>query len=225
MFNVEKLLGKMVGEVVGKSGSWGGGKASKLGGLGAGSGLMTLIGLGVGAYEILQQQKQQSSAGSPNQPPPPPGSGAGSSMPPPPPPQATPTRPPLPGGELPNVAALSAGGLEARELATRMIQVMVAATHADGGMDADEERAVLDRLRGAELNQEEKMFLLEELHRPQSIEALTAGIDDPAVAKTMYMLAVAAITIDTEAERTWLDQLGERLGISQGMRSFLEEQR
>ncbi|WP_310599423.1 DUF533 domain-containing protein [Desulfobulbus sp.] len=228
MFDVEKLLGKMVGEVVGKSGSWGGGKASKLGGLGAGSGLMTLIGLGVGAYEILQQQKQQSSAGGQTQPPPPPGAGMGGSVPPPPPPiatQAAQSSPLLPGGEVPNAAALPAGGLGARELATRMIQVMVAAAHADGGMDADEERAVLDRLRGAELTQEEKMFLLEELHRPQRLEALVAGIDDPAVAKTMYMLAVAAITIDTEAERAWLDQLAERLGISQGMRSFLEEQR
>ncbi|MCL2458516.1 MAG: hypothetical protein FWF31_06645 [Desulfobulbus sp.] len=54
MFDVERLLGKMVGEVIGKSGLTGAGKASKLGGLGADSGLMALIGLGVGAYEILQ---------------------------------------------------------------------------------------------------------------------------------------------------------------------------
>jgi len=54
LFDVERLLGKMVGEVIGKSGLTGAGKASKLGGLGADSGLMALIGLGVGAYEILQ---------------------------------------------------------------------------------------------------------------------------------------------------------------------------
>ncbi len=91
-------------------------------------------------------------------------------------------------------------------------------------MDADEERAVLEKLRGADLTQEEKMFLLGELHQPKSIDALVAGIEDPAVAKTMYMLAVSAIEIDTEAERGWLDTLAERLGISQEMQAFIEEQ-
>ena len=62
MFNAEQLLGKIVGEVIGgSSGSWGGGKKSMLSGLGSGSGLMTVIGLGVGAYEILKQQQEQKS--------------------------------------------------------------------------------------------------------------------------------------------------------------------
>ena len=116
-------------------------------------------------------------------------------------------------------------GLSGGELATRLIQVMVAAAHADGTMDQNEERAVLDKMRGAELSQEEKMFLLDELHRPQSIEALTAGISDPSVAKTMYMLAVATIEIDTDAERSWLDQLARQLGLSRDLQSFIEEQR
>jgi uncharacterized membrane protein YebE (DUF533 family) len=102
---------------------------------------------------------------------------------------------------------------------------MVAAAHADGTMDQGEERIVLDKMRGADLSQEEKMFLLEELHRPQSIEALTAGISDPSVIKTMYMLAVAVVEIDTEAERSWLDQLARRLGLSRDMQAFIEEQR
>ena len=119
----------------------------------------------------------------------------------------------------PGSAALSGNAL-----AVRLIQVMAAAAHADGVMDADEERAVLDKLRGAELTQEEKMFLLGELHQPKSIDVLVAGITDPGVARTMYMLALATIDIDTEAERTWLDALASRLGISTEMKAFLEEQ-
>ena len=92
-------------------------------------------------------------------------------------------------------------------------------------MDQAEEQGVLNRMRGADLSQEEKMFLLDQLHRPQSIEALTAGINDPSVAKTMYMLAAAAIEIDTEAERSWLDQLAQKLGLSRDLQSFIEEQR
>jgi len=216
VFNAERLLAKMVGEVVSKGGSWGVGKTSSLGGLGGGTGLMTIIGLGVGAYEIWQQQVSRSAAGGQGQPPPVPGADIGRPATPPPLPAAAVTGQPY--SPVP-------GGLDDRALATRMIQAMVAAAYADGEMDAEEEKAVLDRLRVTELTQEEKMFLLGELQRPRSIEELTEGIVDPAVAKTMYMLAATAITIDTEAERTWLDQLAGRLGISRGMQSFLEEQR
>jgi len=232
MFNAEKLLGKIVGEVVGKgSGSWGGGKKSMLGSLGSGGGLMTIIGLGVGAYEILkQQQEQKSQSGGTNQPPLPPGSGMyGSSTPPPPPAGQSTSPPPPPPSVAPitqrTASAPPSGDPGGNELAVRLIQIMVAAAHADGAVDAQEERAVLDRLRGAELTQEEKMFLLNELHQPKSIEELTAGISDPSVAKTMYMLAVAAIEIDTEAERAWLNDLAGKLGISREIQTFIEEQR
>jgi uncharacterized membrane protein YebE (DUF533 family) len=223
MFDAEKLLGKIVGEVVGKSGgSWGGGKKSMMSGLGSGSGLMTLIGLGVGAYEILKQQQEQKgpSPGTASPPPPPPGSGPFASPPPPPGSSQSAASPP----PMATAPRIGSSGLSGAALATRMIQVMAAAAHADGVMDADEERAVLDKLRGAELSQEEKMFLLNELHQPQSIEALSAGITDPAVAKTMYMLAVATIEVDTEAERAWLDALAHCLGLSREVQSFIEEQ-
>ena len=247
MFNAEKLLGKIVGEVMGS-----GSKHSKLGSsLGAGSGLMTVIGLGVGAYEILKQQGQAGATGPMGQTPPPPGGAYGAGSPPPPPPgagMAQPPPPPMPGAAptpppqqatvnwsppstpAPTPAAAAPapvpGGaaLSGNALAVRMIQVMAAAAHADGAMDAEEERAVLDKLRGAELTQEEKMFLLDELHQPKSIDTLVAGITDPGVARTMYMLALATIDIDTEAERAWLDTLASRLGISAEMKAFLEEQ-
>lgn len=245
MFDAEKLLGKIVGEVMGS-----GSKHSKLSSsLGSASGLMTVIGLGVGAYEILKQKGQQGATGPMGQAPPPPGGGAYGAGSPPPPPgagMAPPPPPPMPGAmstpppqapvswappptPAPSAPAASAPvsgstALSGNALAVRLIQVMAAAAHADGVMDADEERAVLDKLRGAELTQEEKMFLLDELHRPKSIDVLVEGITDPGVARTMYMLALATIDIDTEAERAWLDTLASGLGISVEMKAFLEEQ-
>ena len=240
MFNPEKLLGKIVGEVVSTNGSWSKkgkkkkGSSSLLGGLASGGGLMTLIGLGVGAYEILKQQGQQARAGGMPPPAPP---GAGPMGGPPPPPAATaPPPPPTPGGvPLSPPAAPAVGmpaapvasvlpGLDSAALAVRMLQAMVAAAHADGVMDEAEERAVLDRLRGADLDQEEKFFLLDQLHRPKTIEELAAGITDFAVARTMYLLAATAVAIDTEAERAWFDRLARQLGLSREVQVFLEEQ-
>ena len=242
MFNPEKLLGKIVGEVVSTNGSWSKkgkkkkGSSSLLGGLASGGGLMTLIGLGVGAYEILKQQGQQARAGG-MPPPAPPGAGPTGGLPPPPPPAATaPPPPPTPGGvPLSPPAAPAVGmpaapvasvppGLDSAALAVRMLQAMVAAAHADGVMDEAEERAVLDRLRGADLDQEEKFFLLDQLHRPKTIEELAAGITDFAVARTMYLLAATAVAIDTEAERAWFDRLARQLGLSREVQVFLEEQ-
>ncbi len=215
MFNAEQLLGKIVRETLGNTG----GGSGLMDSLGSGAGLMTVIGLGVGAYEILSEQKKQAADGSANPSPPPiPGS--------------TPIPPPLPGaGQVPSPptgqTVRSAGEnaeLTPDELAKRMIQAMIAAAHADGTLDETEEKAILDKLRGAELSGEEKMFLLDELHHPKTIVELTCGITDPASAKTMYLLAAGAINVDTDAERQWLDALGNALGLSAGVREFLEEQ-
>lgn len=215
MFNAEKLLGKIVKETLGGSKKGGGIFDS----LSSGAGLMTIIGLGVGAFEILNDQKEQKSSGSVAAPAPPaiPSSSQKTGAPPPPPLPGTTQTPPIP-------SAGSEEKTEGEELALRLIQVMIAAAHADGTLDESEEKAILERLHGAELNSDEKMFLLDELHKPKSLAELTRGIKDQAVAKTMYMLAVATIEVDTEAERSWLDELGTQLDITPEVRSFIEGQ-
>ena len=174
---------------------------------------MTVIGLGVGAFEILKEKKGNAPQGSASTPPAIPASSQAAGTAPPPLPGQTDAPPPPP---LPAV--------QGEELALRFIQVMIAAAHADGTLDETEEKAILDRLRGAELESEEKMFLIGELHQPKPLLELTAGIEDPSMRKTMYMLAVATIEVDTEEERNWLDELGRQLHISSEVRSFIEEQ-
>ena len=233
MFNAEKLLGKVLHEVIG-TGNYKKKKKHKsslLGSLSSGSGLMTVIGLGVGAMEILKDKQRQSSSGFPGQayPPPrqpqsPPEWSApqpnwGGPAQPPPPPQAP---PPVDAPPPPAPAAVVQGDTE--ELALRLIQVMIAAAHADGALDAAEEQAILERAGKAGLSREERIVLLDELHKPKSIAELTAGISDPTVARTMYILAAGTIAIDTEAERSWLDQLAAALGLSKAVQNFLEEE-
>ena len=194
---------------------------------------MTVIGLGVGAMEIFKDRQQQAPAGEylaqpSRQPPPPPQpSGTSASLPnwarsaqPPP--------PPLPQMAVPVAAPQGTpaepAGAKTRELAIRLIQVMIAAAHADGTLDAAEEQAILERAGKAGLSREERLFFLDELHKPKSIPELTAGVTDPSVASTMYLLAAGTLVIDSEAERNWLDQLAAALGLSKAVQNFLEEQ-
>jgi uncharacterized membrane protein YebE (DUF533 family) len=208
------------------------------GNLKSGKGLLTAIGLGVGAYEIYRskQQTPQPQAVTGTAAPgytPPPAAGQLSAPPPPPPPQQTPVGQPqnAPGSAVPPAASAQradspvplATGLNEQDVARRLIQVMVGAAHADGVLDGDEEKAILDRLRDADLAQEEKMFLLEELHRPRSIAELTEGIEDTRLAQTLYAVAASAVVIDTESERMWFDELGDALSLSPEVRQFIEE--
>ncbi|AGF77702.1 hypothetical protein UWK_01134 [Desulfocapsa sulfexigens DSM 10523] len=217
MFNAEKLLGKIVRETLGGGSSRRNKRDGIFDSLASGQGLMTMIGLGVGAFEILKAEKEKKSIGAMSimAPPAIPSSSMGTETMLPPLPRSSPPPVPTPKGEQ---------RVTGEELAVRLIQVMIAAAHADGTLDESEEKAILDRLRGAELESEEKMFLVSELHRPRSLAELTAGIDDPSVMKTMYMLAVATIEMDSDAERNWLDALGDQLGISPEVRAFIEEQ-
>lgn len=229
MFDAEKLLGKVLHEVMGASHSHKRKKKSSiLQGLTSGAGLMTAIGLGIGAYEILKEKKPPIAAGHASSapvPPPPPGaaptpawSRPASSTPPPPPPGATPapvTAPPLPSGVATPLA---------QDLALRLLQVMIAAAHADGTLDEEEEKAILARLKTVELTSEERLFFLDELHKPKSIAELTDGINDPTIAKTLYMVAVNAIAIDSPGERAWLDQLATALSLSKAVQQFIEEE-
>lgn len=112
----------------------------------------------------------------------------------------------------------------AQDLALRLLQVMIAAAHADGTLDEEEEKAILTRLKTVELTSEERLFFLDELHKPKSIAELTDGISDPTIAKTLYMVAVNAIAIDSPGERAWLDQLAAALSLSKAVQQFIEEE-
>lgn len=208
------------------------------GNLKSGKGLLTAIGLGVGAYEIYrtgQQAKQRQTAGGmaaqysqPSHTPAGPAGPTQTAPPPPPPPSghAQQTQDTSSVQEEPVVVEAVEPlhtGLSEQDVACRLIQVMVGAAHADGTLDSEEEKAILDRLRDVELAQEEKMFLLEELHHPRSIAELTQGIEDARLGQAMYAVAVSAVNIDTESEREWFNELGTALGLSAEVCKFIEE--
>ena len=224
MFNAEKLLGQVIGGVLGKSGKKGK-NSSLLGGLTSGAGLMTAIGLAVGAYEVLKDKKTGGTSGQ--------GYSTGPAMPPPPPGGRWPAqchpflrsrREPAGSVAKPVAIPFSPGDMGSEELARRMIQVMIAAASADGMMDETEEKVILDKLRDAELSQEEKMFMLEELHHPKDIDTLTAGITNPRSPRVCICWHVSAISFDTAEERNWLDELARGLGLSPAIQKFIEEQ-
>lgn len=235
MIDAEKLLGKVLSGAVKSKGKKKKKKKRKksddllgglVGGLSSGKGLIAAIGLGVGAYEIYRQKTQGAqpltiAGNQPNSsiPPAAPQQQVSTSQPPPIPGGAA-SPPPMPQEQQANVNLTG----DEQELALLLLQTMIAAAHADGEMDQEEETRILEELQGQGLDKEEKQFILMQLHSPKSIAELVGRVENPMVAQTMYSLAASTIVVDTAQERQWLDELAKALNISPVMQKFIEEE-
>jgi uncharacterized membrane protein YebE (DUF533 family) len=201
MFDIERLLGKMLGG--GSLGKMASGASSGLGsvngGLGGGlsKGALGIGALGVAwaAFEHFSEQNKQAGA----TPPPPPGATA---MPPPPPPMAAPAP-----AALPVVH-------DTREAdATHLIKAMIAAAHADGIFDSQERSSVLERTLSVGLSPQTQQFLLQALNQPLSLGDVIHHTRAELRRET-YAASLMAITADTDAERHYLANLAQGLQLS-----------
>lgn len=106
----------------------------------------------------------------------------------------------------------------AEENAKLMIRAMIQAAKADGQIDPDEQARILDHLKNAQ--PDEIAFVREQLAAPRDIPGLVADAQG-AMKAQVFSAAVMAITIDTEAERTFLAQLAQGLGLDPATRDTL----
>jgi len=94
-----------------------------------------------------------------------------------------------------------------------LIRAMIAAAHADGHMDAVERRRLSKHWQAAELSAEEQAFLSEELLSPTSLEEIVRCVADRKQALQVYALSRLVMTVDSEAERQYLQRLAHELDI------------
>lgn len=235
MFDAEKLLRNLTR-----------GGLSK-GGMVKGGGMMLLGGLAYAAFEHFSQQQGRTAQAPAGQPPMPFAPGTGNATQPPP--MAPHTPPPLPGSANPGAAAtpppLPQGAGTApvshaapmpaepqatpqampgpeQERAVLMIRAMIAAAKADGEIDADERAAILARLDEEGSGAEAHAFIEAEMARPLDLYEITSNVRDAAMAADVYAASLLAITVDTDAERRYLDRLAARLGLDDGAAEAIE---
>jgi uncharacterized membrane protein YebE (DUF533 family) len=223
VFNPEKLLGELLGGAM--SGSLGGKKRKKksgslLGGMSTGTKAQLGIGLLGVAMAAYDHYRKQPAAGAPaggfppGPAPLPPQAPAAQQMPPPPP-GAVPAMKSAP----PSPAALDQ---RSRDMVL-MIQAMVAAAAADGHIDDVERGQILQRAGDAGLDAETQAFLRAELDAPKSIAAIV-GAARPELAADLYAASCVAISLDTDAERVYLDTLAARLNLGEDTRRTIHQQ-
>jgi uncharacterized membrane protein YebE (DUF533 family) len=186
MFDARRLLGQVLGEAMG--GSFGGSRRRKRGplaALGVGKAQLGvgLLGLAFAAYEHFKQP----AAGTAN-------TLAGASPLP-----ATPPPPPPP---------LRAAD---DERALHLLRAMIAAADADGGIDAGERAALLERARAAGLAEADLATLEVEMRAPMTAPQIAARTPAGMQEETWVAAFVAAMP-DTEEEQRFLATLGDALG-------------
>lgn len=208
MFDVERLLGQMLGgSAIGRAASSAGsGLGAINGGLGGGlsKGALGIGALGVAwaAFEHFQESKK---ANADALPPPPPGAPAGMAMPPPPPPAAF----SAPAATPPALTSDSSREADAAHL----IRAMIAAANADGRIDAEERSRVLERALTAGLSPQTQQFLLAQLNAPAALVEIVA--QTPAhLQRETYGASLMAITADTPEEQQYLAELARGLNLS-----------
>jgi uncharacterized membrane protein YebE (DUF533 family) len=91
---------------------------------------------------------------------------------------------------------------------------MIAASYADGTLDAQEMKNIIDRMESAGLDSEERQFILKELSNPAGIDSIIGAVNSPELARQVYAVSLMAIEIDTEKEREYMTTLARRLFLS-----------
>lgn len=104
----------------------------------------------------------------------------------------------------------------------RLILALVFAAKSDGHIDDAERQAIDQHLREAGIEQEGRRLIEQALNQPLDPARLAEGIRNEEEALELYFLSCAAINADHFMERSYLNALGDALGIPEDVRADVE---
>lgn len=102
-----------------------------------------------------------------------------------------------------------------------IVRAMITAAKADGQIDQKEIDNIFGKIDIGGVTNEERQFVMDELSRPMDLQALVSAVPNQAVAAEVYAASLFAIDIDTDAEKAYLRQLAQALGLDAGTVSRL----
>lgn len=90
---------------------------------------------------------------------------------------------------------------------------MIAAANADGVIDQREGNRILKRLKSVDLSPEEKTFITREFQAPATLDAIVGQVEDRQSAMQVYAVSLLAITVDTDSELRYMQDLAQKLNL------------
>ncbi|GJD51660.1 hypothetical protein OPKNFCMD_4415 [Methylobacterium crusticola] len=110
-----------------------------------------------------------------------------------------------------------------QDLSRALLTAMIAAAKADGHIDAQEQARIFGEMDRHALDQDDKAFLMDALRAPLDVEAVARLARGREEASAIYAASALAVSVDTPAERAYLDRLAGRLGLDPGLARRIED--
>ncbi len=99
--------------------------------------------------------------------------------------------------------------------ANLIIRAMLNAAKADGHIDKTEMQRIIGKLQEDGIDENERRQLQKEIQSPFDLPGLVRAVgNNPQLAAQVYIASLLAIEVDTDAERRYMQQLANDLGLS-----------
>ena len=113
---------------------------------------------------------------------------------------------------------------ELEQGAELVLKAMINAAKADGQIDKSEIERILGKLEAAGTDSDARDFVIGEMNKPMDLDGIVAAArNKPHLAAQVYAASLLAIEVDTPAERRYMQQLAEGLGLPPEVTSRLEK--
>ena len=104
-----------------------------------------------------------------------------------------------------------------------MLQAMIAAAQSDGRIDETEQQNIVRALDG-QLDSGDLEAFRKMLGEPVNVDQMLDKVQDPATAFNLYLVSAMSIDQNNPAEKTYMDSLASKLGISEQAAQVIEQQ-
>ena len=108
---------------------------------------------------------------------------------------------------------IDAGDSSPQSTSLLLVQAMIAAAGADGHMDGDEYRKIMDRVVQLDLAADEKAMVFDSLNAPLSMSGICERVESPELAVEVYLASLVAVDRSRSEAALYLDALAYRLGL------------
>lgn len=96
-----------------------------------------------------------------------------------------------------------------------LIRAMVTAAYSDGALSQDERARILGQLDHSGADPEDRRIMEREIANPRPLDELLGQVRDQETSEEFYLASRAAIDGNTDANRSYLATLRQRLGLSE----------
>jgi len=105
---------------------------------------------------------------------------------------------------------------ELQENARLIIRAMINAAKADGQIDQSEIQRITGKLADIGADDEARSFVFQEMGKPFDLDGITSDVESPELGAQVYAASLLAIQVDTPAEKQYMNDLANGLGLESG---------